>query len=148
MGPRGEFQQPQGLVGPPEPDFGQKVKRPKLTKNSKILKSAQGPKTPKLAQGLKTQSLAPENHRTPPDSLNQGFSLQYQGILWPTQMDPSLQESGVVYIWYYIPLCPIFPQKLNGDVFMTSLCHFKSSHQSNYPVQRKALAPQSYMLWQ
>ncbi|MBW0545864.1 hypothetical protein O181_085579 [Austropuccinia psidii MF-1] len=43
-------------VGPPEPVFGQKLKRPKMTKNSQNLELAQGPKTFNLAiSGHSTQ---------------------------------------------------------------------------------------------
>ncbi|MBW0498536.1 hypothetical protein O181_038251 [Austropuccinia psidii MF-1] len=34
-------------------------------------------------------------------------------------MHPVLKVAGVVYIWYYIPLCTIFAQQFNGDAFRT-----------------------------
>ncbi|MBW0526289.1 hypothetical protein O181_066004 [Austropuccinia psidii MF-1] len=37
------------------------------------------------------------------------------------------KDSGMVHIWYNIPLCT------NGEGFRTSLCHFKSSPQIHHP---------------
>ncbi|MBW0537490.1 hypothetical protein O181_077205 [Austropuccinia psidii MF-1] len=37
-------------------------------------------------------------------------------------MHPALKDPGVVHIWYNIPLCSIFAQQSNGDVFRTKLC--------------------------
>ncbi|MBW0471211.1 hypothetical protein O181_010926 [Austropuccinia psidii MF-1] len=45
-------------------------------------------------------------------------------------MDPTLKDPGVVLIWYNIPLCTVFAQQSNGDVFRTKLCDSKSSPQS------------------
>ncbi|MBW0505902.1 hypothetical protein O181_045617 [Austropuccinia psidii MF-1] len=41
-------------------------------------------------------------------------------------MHPALQDPGVVHIWYNIPLCTIFSQQSNGDVFRSKLCDSKS----------------------
>ncbi|MBW0553659.1 hypothetical protein O181_093374 [Austropuccinia psidii MF-1] len=40
-------------------------------------------------------------------------------------MHPVLKDSGVVHIWYYIPLCTIFAKKSNGDVFRTQFHDYK-----------------------
>ncbi|MBW0552985.1 hypothetical protein O181_092700 [Austropuccinia psidii MF-1] len=45
-------------------------------------------------------------------------------------MHPILKDPGVVHIWYNIPLCTIFAQQSNGDIFRTKLCDSKSSPQS------------------
>ncbi|MBW0492658.1 hypothetical protein O181_032373 [Austropuccinia psidii MF-1] len=39
-------------------------------------------------------------------------------------MHPVLKDAGTVHIWYYIPLCTIFAQQSNGDIFRT---HFNDS---------------------
>ncbi|MBW0472523.1 hypothetical protein O181_012238 [Austropuccinia psidii MF-1] len=40
-------------------------------------------------------------------------------------MHPVLKVAGVVHIWYYIPLCTIFAQQLNGDAFRTKFHNSK-----------------------
>ncbi|MBW0474191.1 hypothetical protein O181_013906 [Austropuccinia psidii MF-1] len=45
-------------------------------------------------------------------------------------MHPVLKDPGVVHIWYNIPLCTIFAQKSNGEIFRTKLSDSKSSPQS------------------
>ncbi|MBW0557539.1 hypothetical protein O181_097254 [Austropuccinia psidii MF-1] len=34
-------------------------------------------------------------------------------------MHPVIKVEGVVHIWYYIPLCTIFSQQFNDDIFRT-----------------------------
>ncbi|MBW0496630.1 hypothetical protein O181_036345 [Austropuccinia psidii MF-1] len=50
-------------------------------------------------------------------------------------MHPVLKDAGVVHIWYYIPLCTIFAQQSNGDVFGTQFHDPKIYHQ----FQRRTL---------
>ncbi|MBW0514354.1 hypothetical protein O181_054069 [Austropuccinia psidii MF-1] len=57
-------------------------------------------------------------------------SHQVQGKTFPSSMCPVLKGPGVMYIWYNIPLCTIFVQQSNGDVFRTKLHYSKSSPQS------------------
>ncbi|MBW0536844.1 hypothetical protein O181_076559 [Austropuccinia psidii MF-1] len=45
-------------------------------------------------------------------------------------MHPVLKDPGVVHIWYNIPLCTIFAQQSNGDLFRTKLHDSKTSLQS------------------
>ncbi|MBW0460571.1 hypothetical protein O181_000286 [Austropuccinia psidii MF-1] len=45
-------------------------------------------------------------------------------------MHPVLKVAGVVHIWYYIPLCTIFAQQFNGDIFRTEF------HDSKIKVPR------------
>ncbi|MBW0520880.1 hypothetical protein O181_060595 [Austropuccinia psidii MF-1] len=45
-------------------------------------------------------------------------------------MHPILKDPGVVHIWYNIPVCTIFSQKSNGEVFRTKLHDSKSTPQS------------------
>ncbi|MBW0497479.1 hypothetical protein O181_037194 [Austropuccinia psidii MF-1] len=57
-------------------------------------------------------------------------SPQVQGKTFPASMLPAIKDPGVVHIWYNIPLCTIFPQQSNFDVFRTKLHDSKSSQQS------------------
>ncbi|MBW0498314.1 hypothetical protein O181_038029 [Austropuccinia psidii MF-1] len=64
-------------------------------------------------------------------------------------MHPVLKVAGVVHIWYYIPLCTIFAQKFNVDVFRTELHLSKSRSQSPTPISKEDLsAHQSGNPWQ
>ncbi|MBW0554142.1 hypothetical protein O181_093857 [Austropuccinia psidii MF-1] len=47
-------------------------------------------------------------------------------------------DSGMVHIWYTIPLCTDFAQQSNGDGFRTKLGHFKQSPQIPHPFRRKS----------
>ncbi|MBW0589909.1 hypothetical protein O181_129624 [Austropuccinia psidii MF-1] len=52
-------------------------------------------------------------------------------------MHPVLKVAGVVHIWYYIPLCTIFDQQFNGDVFRTQFHLSKSRSQNPKPISMK-----------
>ncbi|MBW0528084.1 hypothetical protein O181_067799 [Austropuccinia psidii MF-1] len=52
-------------------------------------------------------------------------------------MHPVLKVAGVVHIWYYIPLCTIFAQKFNGDVFRTQFNLCKSRSQNPTPISKE-----------
>ncbi|MBW0498413.1 hypothetical protein O181_038128 [Austropuccinia psidii MF-1] len=52
-------------------------------------------------------------------------------------MHPVLKVAGVVHIWCYIPLCTIFAQKFNGDVFRTQLYLLNSRHQNPTPISKE-----------
>ncbi|MBW0483977.1 hypothetical protein O181_023692 [Austropuccinia psidii MF-1] len=47
-----------------------------------------------------------------------------------------LKVAGVGHIWYYIPLCAIFAQKFNGDIFRTKFHDSKSRSQNPTPIQK------------
>ncbi|MBW0590398.1 hypothetical protein O181_130113 [Austropuccinia psidii MF-1] len=49
-------------------------------------------------------------------------SPQAQGKTFPSSMHPVFKDPGVVHIWYNIPLCTIFSEQSNGDIFRTKLC--------------------------
>ncbi|MBW0583010.1 hypothetical protein O181_122725 [Austropuccinia psidii MF-1] len=48
-----------------------------------------------------------------------------------------MRQPRMVHIWYYIPLCTIFPQKSNGDVLRTKSSRSNFSPQIHHPFQRK-----------
>ncbi|MBW0593588.1 hypothetical protein O181_133303 [Austropuccinia psidii MF-1] len=64
----------------------------------------------------------------PPEDTNSAPSKDsphVQGKTFPSSMHPTLKDSGVVHIWYNIPLCTIFSQHSNGDIFRTKLRYYK-----------------------
>ncbi|MBW0574952.1 hypothetical protein O181_114667, partial [Austropuccinia psidii MF-1] len=63
-------------------------------------------------------------------------------------MHPVLKVAGVVHIWYYIPLCTIFAQQFNGDVFRTQFHLSKSRSQNPIPILKEDfLAHQAGKPW-
>ncbi|MBW0581539.1 hypothetical protein O181_121254 [Austropuccinia psidii MF-1] len=63
-------------------------------------------------------------------------------------MHPVLKVSGLVHIWYYIPLCTIFVQKFNVDVFRTTFLDSKSRFQNPTPnLKEDSSAHQSGNPW-
>ncbi|MBW0478646.1 hypothetical protein O181_018361 [Austropuccinia psidii MF-1] len=52
-------------------------------------------------------------------------------------MHPILKDAGVVHIWYYIPLCTIFTQQSNGDIFRTQFHDYKSRSQNPSPILKE-----------
>ncbi|MBW0495172.1 hypothetical protein O181_034887 [Austropuccinia psidii MF-1] len=52
-------------------------------------------------------------------------------------MYPILKVAGVVHIWYYIQLCTIFAQKINGDAFRTIFHDSKSRSQNTTPILKE-----------
>ncbi|MBW0472388.1 hypothetical protein O181_012103 [Austropuccinia psidii MF-1] len=61
--------------------------------------------------------MASDNHQL---SSKQGFPSS-SGEDFPFFNALSTQGPGVVHIWYNIPLCTIFAQQSNGDIFRTKL---------------------------
>ncbi|MBW0501124.1 hypothetical protein O181_040839 [Austropuccinia psidii MF-1] len=109
---------PKPQVGPPEPVW------PQIPTNPKWPKTTSGPPVGQysahgLWQPLGATSSAPR--KDPP---------KFQGKTFPFSIHPVLMDPGVVHTWYNIPLCTIFAQKSNGDIFRTKLCDSKSSTQS------------------
>ncbi|MBW0553367.1 hypothetical protein O181_093082 [Austropuccinia psidii MF-1] len=48
-----------------------------------------------------------------------------------------LKVAGVVHIWYYIPLCKLFAQQFNGDIFRTKSHDSKSRSQNPLPILKE-----------
>ncbi|MBW0557162.1 hypothetical protein O181_096877 [Austropuccinia psidii MF-1] len=71
--------------------------------------------------------------RQPPDQLRKLFT-QLKRNSFHSSMHPILKVAGVVRIWYYIPFCTIFAQKLNSDIFRTKSHNSKSSSQNPTPI--------------
>ncbi|MBW0526374.1 hypothetical protein O181_066089 [Austropuccinia psidii MF-1] len=64
-------------------------------------------------------------------------------------MHPILNVEGVLHIWYYIPLCTIFAQNFDGDVFRTQLHLSKSRSQNPIHISKEdVLIHQSGNPWQ
>ncbi|MBW0542922.1 hypothetical protein O181_082637 [Austropuccinia psidii MF-1] len=73
---------------------------------------------------LKTSTMAFGTHQRPPVSFMKGIFPQDQGNPpTSTLIGLIMWEPRIVDIWYYIPLCTIFPQKSNGVVFRAKLRH-------------------------
>ncbi|MBW0574630.1 hypothetical protein O181_114345 [Austropuccinia psidii MF-1] len=63
-------------------------------------------------------------------------------------MHSVLKVAGVVHIWYYIPLCTIFSQKSNVDIFRTHLHLSISRSQNPTPILKEDYSTnQSDKLW-
>ncbi|MBW0510646.1 hypothetical protein O181_050361 [Austropuccinia psidii MF-1] len=63
-------------------------------------------------------------------------------------MHSVLKVALVVHIWYYIPLCTIYSQQFNGDVFRTEFHNSKSRSQSPKPILKEdSLTHQSGNPW-
>ncbi|MBW0499546.1 hypothetical protein O181_039261 [Austropuccinia psidii MF-1] len=52
-------------------------------------------------------------------------------------MHSIFKVAGVVYIWYYIPLCTVFAQQFNGNVFRTKFNDYKSRSQNPTPILKE-----------
>ncbi|MBW0580386.1 hypothetical protein O181_120101, partial [Austropuccinia psidii MF-1] len=89
-----------------------------------------GPPEPALAPNTKKHSGPQVGHCSahglwkPPEatiSAPRKDSPPVWGKTFPSSMHPVLKDPGVVHIWYNIPLCTIFAQQSNGDIFRTQL---------------------------
>ncbi|MBW0507996.1 hypothetical protein O181_047711 [Austropuccinia psidii MF-1] len=91
--------------------------------------------------------MASGNHKRPPDQLSQTFP-QLKGNSFHSSMHLVLKVAEVVHIWYYIPLCTIFAQQFNGDIFRTKF-HSSNSRSQNPPPNLKedSLTHQSGNPW-
>ncbi|MBW0572694.1 hypothetical protein O181_112409 [Austropuccinia psidii MF-1] len=76
--------------------------------------------------------MASDNHQRPPDQLSKP-SPQLMGNSFHSFLPSVLEVAGLVHIWYYIPLCTIFAQKFNGDVFRTKFHNQISRSQNQTP---------------
>ncbi|MBW0579117.1 hypothetical protein O181_118832 [Austropuccinia psidii MF-1] len=91
--------------------------------------------------------MASGNHQRPPDQRSKHFSPT-QGKFPHSSMHSVLKVSGVVHIWYYIPLCTIFSQQFNGDVFSTKFHNPISRSQNPMPISKEDYSThQSDKLW-
>ncbi|MBW0513573.1 hypothetical protein O181_053288 [Austropuccinia psidii MF-1] len=75
-------------------------------------------------------------------------SPQLKGNSFHSSMHPVLKVAGVVHIWYYIPLCTIFAQQFNGDVFRTKFHNSNSRSQNpTHILKEDSLTHQSGNPW-
>ncbi|MBW0470519.1 hypothetical protein O181_010234 [Austropuccinia psidii MF-1] len=98
-----------------------------------MAKRTPGPKLATFSPGL---CKPPEATNSSPESflLHSGERLLFTNVL-------RSMDSGMVHIWYNIPLCTNFAQQSNGDGSRTKLGHFKTSPQIQNPVKRKPFQP-------
>ncbi|MBW0506934.1 hypothetical protein O181_046649 [Austropuccinia psidii MF-1] len=95
-----------------------------------MAKTTLGPEIGQEPQVDTIQPMASGNHQRSPAQIQERIPLKFRGRLFPSSMHPALKEPGVVHIWYNIPLCTIFAQQFNGDIFRTKLLDSKSICQS------------------
>ncbi|MBW0593421.1 hypothetical protein O181_133136 [Austropuccinia psidii MF-1] len=69
-------------------------------------------------------------------SSQSAFPSAY-GEFFHSSMHSVLNVAGVVHIWYYIPLCTIFAQQFNGDVFRTHFHISISRSQNPIPISKE-----------
>ncbi|MBW0478404.1 hypothetical protein O181_018119 [Austropuccinia psidii MF-1] len=80
--------------------------------------------------------MASGNHQRPPAQVQQGLPSAH-GKTSPSPLYPIPRDPGVVHIWYNIPLCTIFSQKSNGDVFRIQIILSNASSQNPSPISKE-----------
>ncbi|MBW0527093.1 hypothetical protein O181_066808 [Austropuccinia psidii MF-1] len=103
------------IYGPPEPILAPNLNLPK--NEQKELRTQIG-HFQTVASGNQLKSSKPP--------LQSGDRLSLTNVL-------RTKNSGMVHIWYNIPLSTNFAQQYNGDVFGTKLCHSNSVPQIHHP---------------
>ncbi|MBW0566358.1 hypothetical protein O181_106073 [Austropuccinia psidii MF-1] len=141
---------PKPQLDPPEPKLVTNPLDPKLAKDLLDTNLAINPVGPIFGHGppwTNISAMASGNHQRPPDQLSQP-SPQPMRNSFHSFMPSVLKVAGVVHIWYYVPLCTIFAQQPNGDIFRT---HFHLSiprSQNPTPISKEDhSAHQSDKLW-
>ncbi|MBW0552652.1 hypothetical protein O181_092367 [Austropuccinia psidii MF-1] len=155
-GPWSTLRSPQGQVGPkphldlPEPKLVTNPLDPKLAKDPLDTNLAINPIGPIFGHGQPWTNIsdtASGNHQRQPDQLSQP-SPQLMGNSFHSFIPSVLKVAGMVHIWYYIPLCTIFAQQSNGDVFRTHFHLSISRSQNPAPISKEDYsAHQSDKLW-
>ncbi|MBW0579468.1 hypothetical protein O181_119183 [Austropuccinia psidii MF-1] len=132
---------PKARWGPAEPLFVTNSLGPKLAKKP------MSPVGPFFGHGPISQPWPRETTKghqissvTPPQHMGNSFHSFIPSIL---------EVAGMVHIWYFIPLCTIFAQQSNEDVFRTHLHLSISSSQNPTPILKGDYSThQSEKLWQ
>ncbi|MBW0547736.1 hypothetical protein O181_087451 [Austropuccinia psidii MF-1] len=105
---------------------------------------AKNPKDPISNQGPPVAHFQPWP-LVPPEATSSDpihSSPQLKGKISHSSTHPVFKDAGVVHIWYYIPLCTIFSQKSNGDVFRTQFQEPKSRPQNSSTISKEDSAAQ------
>ncbi|MBW0571175.1 hypothetical protein O181_110890 [Austropuccinia psidii MF-1] len=142
MGPKGAARwvtKPQ--LDPPEPKLVTNPLDPKLAEDLLDTNLAINPIGPIFGHGppwTNISAMASGNHHRPPDQLSQ-LSTQLMGNSFHSFIPSVLKVAGVVHIWYYIPLCTIFAQQSNGEIFRTHFHLSKSRSQNPTPIFKGGL---------
>ncbi|MBW0460404.1 hypothetical protein O181_000119 [Austropuccinia psidii MF-1] len=121
-------------MGPPEPILAPNLITPK-----------NGPKGPRTQNWPRTMywPFSTPGLWQPPEAtssstaslhIHSGEGLSFTNLL-------HTKDSGMVHIWYNIPLCTIFAQKSNGDGFRIKLGLLNSSPQNTSPILKEVLQP-------
>ncbi|MBW0585652.1 hypothetical protein O181_125367 [Austropuccinia psidii MF-1] len=132
MRPKGASQVvPKPQLDPPEPFLAITSLDPKVTKNLMDTILAINPIGPNFGHGppwINSSAMASGNHQRPPDQLSPSFPST-PGSFFFSFIPSVLKVAGMVHILYYIPLCTIFAQQSNGEVFRTQFHLFNSRSQ-------------------
>ncbi|MBW0538493.1 hypothetical protein O181_078208 [Austropuccinia psidii MF-1] len=95
-----------------------------------------------------SSAMASDSHQRPPDQLSLSLPST-PGDLFLSFIPSVLNVAGMVHIWYYIPLCTIFAQTSNGDIFRTQFHLSKERSQIPTPISKEDYsAHQSDKSWQ
>ncbi|MBW0576479.1 hypothetical protein O181_116194 [Austropuccinia psidii MF-1] len=141
---------PKQQLDPPEPKLVTNPLDPKLAKDLLDTNLTINPVGPIFGHGppwTNISAMASGNHQRPPDQLSQP-SPQIMGNSFHSFLPSVLEVAGLVHIWYYIPLCTIFAQQFNGDVFRTKFHNPISRSQNPMPISKEDYsAHQSDKLW-
>ncbi|MBW0571045.1 hypothetical protein O181_110760 [Austropuccinia psidii MF-1] len=119
LGPKGQVG-PKPQLDPPDP----KLAKDLLDTNLAI--NPVGPFFGHRPPLTNISAMASGNHQRPPDQLSKP-SPQLMGNSFHSFIPSVLKVAGMVHIWYYIPLCTIFAQQSNGDVFRIQF-HLPNAH--------------------
>ncbi|MBW0586313.1 hypothetical protein O181_126028 [Austropuccinia psidii MF-1] len=111
----------------------------KVAKNPMDTILAINPVGPNFGHGppwFNSSAMASGNYQRPADQLSPSFPSTPGDFL--LSFIPSiLKLTGMVHIWYYIPLCTIFAQQSNGDVFRIQFHLANSRSQIPTPILKK-----------
>ncbi|MBW0538976.1 hypothetical protein O181_078691 [Austropuccinia psidii MF-1] len=110
-----------------------------MTKNLMDTILAINPVGPNFGHGppwTNGSAMAYGNLQRPPDQLSPSFPST-PGDFFLSSIPSVLKVAGMVHIWYYIPLCTIFAQISNSDVFRTQFHLSKSRSQIPTPILKE-----------
>ncbi|MBW0585023.1 hypothetical protein O181_124738 [Austropuccinia psidii MF-1] len=130
---------PKPQLGPPGSFLASIPLDPKMTKNLMDTILAINPIGPNFGHGppwTNSSAMVSGNRQRPPDQLSLSFPST-SGDFFLSFIPSVLKVAGMVHIWYYIPLCTIFAQKSNGDVFRTQFHLSKSRSQIPTPISKE-----------
>ncbi|MBW0531800.1 hypothetical protein O181_071515 [Austropuccinia psidii MF-1] len=107
---------PKPQLDPPEPKLVTNPLDPKLAKRPSGHQFGHKSRRTHFGPWTNISAMASGNHQRPTDQLSKP-SPQLVGNSFHSFIPSVLKVAGMVHTWYYIPLCTIFAQQSNGEVF-------------------------------